>query len=120
MVRDREQIELRALTRRRIIGRVAIYNQATDELLGYIADITVAGLKLISNRPVKTGESFHLRMVLPEENFSGMQVGLTAKSIWTGEDISSNGFATGFRITDLAPATEEIIRDLIEKLAVAE
>ena len=60
-------VKKRALKRRHLIYYLMIFNTTTDEVIGHMIDITTGGLMIMSEKPIKTGKTYQLRMDLLEK-----------------------------------------------------
>lgn len=109
--------ETRALKRRHLIYYLEVYDDEQDLLLGHIVDITTAGLKLVSKKPIETGRDFKLRMNLPESYFKEGTVFFDGKSLWSGNDINPDFYDTGFSIANLNHKAIKTIEKLVKELA---
>ncbi len=104
--------ERRMSKRRNLIFYLQVFDQSTDELLGFAVDITPEGLMLLSNKPIDTGHDFTLRMTLPEEFSESNQIEFKAKSIWCEQDVNTDYYDTGFQLVDVEPETVSLIHRL--------
>lgn len=106
----------RALKRRHLIFYLEVYDTETDTLLGNLVDITTQGIKLVSKTPIETGKIFILRMTLPEDYFEDKVLTFEAKSLWSGNDVNSDFFDTGFSASSLNTKAKETITELVKQL----
>lgn len=108
--------ELRQLKRRHLIYYLEVFDQETGKLLGHLVDLTVKGMKLISKEKIAPGQTFTLRMIMPEEYCPERQVQFTATSTWCSEDVNPDFYATGFNTPDLAVDTRRLFMILINQV----
>ena len=104
----------RALKRRHLIYYLRVFKVPENILLGHLVDITSEGLLLLSENPIPTGQTYRLRMKLPEVIFNQQTLEFNAFSLWSKTDVIEDFFVTGFRIPELDPLGIEILDKLIE------
>jgi len=109
-------IEARKLKRRHLIYYLEVYNDATDELLGHLVDITVKGIKLVSKEKIELKKQFRLRMHMPEEYFKEKTIRFVAKGMWCRPDVNPDFFATGFSTPELEQNTRTLFARLINQV----
>lgn len=56
--------EHRRLTFRQV-DRIHVINRLSGEPMGYIADLSLGGLKLVSQAPLAPGAAFEMRLEIP-------------------------------------------------------
>ena len=108
--------ELRQLKRRHLIYYLEVFDQETGKLLGHLVDLTVKGMKLISKEEIAPGQTFSLRMIMPEEYCPEREVHFTATSTWCSEDVNPDFYATGFTTPDLESNTRRLFMILINQV----
>lgn len=108
--------ELRQLKRRHLIYYLEVFDQATGKLLGHLVDLTVKGMKLISKEEIAPGQTFSLRMMMPEEYCPEREVHFTTTSTWCSEDVNPDFYATGFSTPDLDAKTRRMFMILINQV----
>ncbi len=108
--------ELRQLKRRHLIYYLEVFDQATGKLLGHLVDLNVKGIKLISKEEIAPGQTFSLRMIMPEEYCPEREVHFTGTSTWCSQDVNPDFFATGFTTPDLNEKTRRLFMILINQV----
>ncbi|MCK5323642.1 MAG: PilZ domain-containing protein [Desulfobulbaceae bacterium] len=106
----------RTLKRRHLIFYLEVFNEDNDELLGHVVDITTKGIKLISEHPIKTKQTFKLRMTLPKEQFRETSLRFEAVSMWSEKDVNPSFLVTGFQAVNLDEDASRIITNLVNLL----
>lgn len=87
----------------------------TDQLFGYMVDITPEGLMLTSEEPVETKANFTLRVDLPSEIEGSDHLNVSVQSIWSEKDDESGFFNTGFQFIDISLEDLKIVDQVIAK-----
>jgi len=108
--------ELRQLKRRHLIYYLEVFDQKSGKLLGHLVDLTVKGMKLISKAEIAPGQTFSLRMIMPEEYCPEREVHFTGTSTWCSQDVNPDFFATGFITPDLNEKTRRLFMILINQV----
>jgi len=74
-----------------------VFNRQTDQPIGYIGNISVDGLLLISQLPMLVGGYFDLRLKIPtEDGFDFVDFSATCQ--WSRRDISPDSYDSGFSL----------------------
>lgn len=93
-----------------------VIDNDTDQLLGYLVNLTTEGLMLTTEATVETEAQFHLKIVLPAEIKGIKEIILPSTSRWCEKDEESpDFFNVGFQVTDLSKSDAKIIKKLMKK-----
>ena len=92
-----------------------IYDLDTGRVIGHLADISLGGLKLVSESEIIPGNDFHLRICLPDDHFCRKSFSVKAKSCWSTIDINPDYYAAGFCFSALSLQTVRLIKSLIQQ-----
>ncbi len=120
MENNDKQIEnKRKVARRHLIYYLRVFNKETGELLGNLVDISTRGIMMVSDNPIQVGETYHLRMVLPETVDGTREIEFEAQSRWCKNDTNPDFFDTGFELIDppmhFLDAVDKLIDDCLFK-----
>lgn len=88
-----------------------VYDHNADVLIGYLADITLKGLKLFSTYQIAAQQEYTIRIIILSD-----QIYLKAFCLWCKLDDSSDLYVSGWQITNLSPAACAGVSCLIEVL----
>ncbi len=91
-----------------------VFNDKTDDLVGFLVNLTTEGLMLSSDEPIETDTVFNLRVILPEEIKGNKEVTISAKSIWCDQD-EPPLHNTGFQLQDAEKKDIRIIERIMKK-----
>lgn len=91
-----------------------VYDKSTEEFVGYLVDMTVAGLRLESKTAIETNALFQFCMDLPEEIAGSKEITFCAKSVWCKPVEDREQFISGFEMYDLADSESKKIELLLE------
>jgi hypothetical protein len=114
MTTQQDVVEKRNFRRWQLIFYLRVFDRDTGSLLGHIIDISEGGLMLISDQPIPADHLFRLWVDVPRETGPRQRIELEACSLWSKNDINSDFYDTGFRITQLTPYALRKLRLLIE------
>ncbi len=110
--------EKRKYTRIFLLYHLRVFNNYTNELIGFLADITPRGMMLIGGIPYKTRIIFNVRMILPKQMYKKNEIVFEAKSIWCKKYLKTRYWGIGFILRNVLPEYLDIINSLSQKLNV--
>ena len=109
--------EQRKLKRRHLILNLEIIDKKIGKTLGYLGDLSIEGLLILTNKPIPLNKTFQIELLLPEkEEFGKESIPLKIKTKWRHEDINPDITDTGHEILEIAPKDVTVINELIEFL----
>lgn len=86
----------RRIERHQLPCFLKVYNRFTDKPLGFLGSVTDDRVMLISQLPLLVGANFELRFKLPGQG-AGMQcIDLSARCLWSHEDVTPHYYDSGF------------------------
>jgi hypothetical protein len=110
-----DPLQDRRKTKRRFLMFYArVFDRRTGRQIGYVADLTPDGMMLISETPIMIGETYHLRMDLPEDLSQRPSLDFQARSIWNKPDIDPDYIATGLQLLNVGEGDIAIIKKIVE------
>jgi c-di-GMP-binding flagellar brake protein YcgR len=86
----------------------------TNQIFGYVVDITKGGIMLTREQGVEMDDDFKLRMVLPAEIDGKKELSFSAKSRWSKKDSESEFYNIGMQFINLSPSDLQTIENLIQ------
>ncbi|UVE18682.1 PilZ domain-containing protein [Pseudomonas sp. LS44] len=93
----------RRIERHQLPYYLKVFNRITDKPMGYIGNVSLDGLLLISQLPMLVGARFDLRLKIPAQG--GMRfIDFSATCQWCREDVTPGGYDSGFSL--VAPPSE--------------
>jgi c-di-GMP-binding flagellar brake protein YcgR len=93
-----------------------VYERDDDSPLGQLVDISMGGMRLLSERPVRTGDRLDLILDIALESGRKEKVSVQAESVWGKEDDNPGLYQTGFKFLNLSQAADEAIEAIIQEL----
>ena len=107
--------ERRKLERKFLVVYSRVFDRKTGKVIGYLSDLTVKGAMVIGEHHLENGETYQLRIDLPESSeFNKDHLDIIAKSVWSKPDIDPVFFNTGFEFGEIDPGDAKIIQRMIE------
>ncbi|MBS7661779.1 PilZ domain-containing protein [Pseudomonas lalucatii] len=95
----------RHIERHQLPSYLKVFNRVTDKPMGYIGNVSLDGLMLISQLPLLVGARFDLRLKIP--GVEGARcVDFSATCQWCREDVTPGYFDSGFAL--VAPPAEYV------------
>ena len=95
-----------------------VFNLASGDLLGHLADLTPDGLMLISDQPIYTDVEFHIQVDLSDSPFEEGSLEFKARSVWCVPDLDPKQWNTGFMITEITDANKSIVEKVIQEYSI--
>lgn len=93
----------RRIERQQLPCYLRVYNRITDKPMGYIGNVSLDGLMLISQLPLLVGGCFEMRLKIMEQNAPRF-IDFSATCQWSREDVTPGSFDSGFAL--VAPPAE--------------
>jgi c-di-GMP-binding flagellar brake protein YcgR len=117
IINDWDEKERRNQERYSLEYFLRIVDRDTESLLGHIIDISLGGMRLISEAPIPTQKDFRLWMEISLESGLQGKIALEARSVWGRKDINPELYDTGFSFIALSAETRSTIENLIRELS---
>lgn len=95
----------RHISRLQLPSYLKVFNRITDKPMGFIGNVSVDGMMLISELPLLVGARFEMRLKIPGQPTQRF-VDLSATCQWSHEDVTPGSFDSGFAL--IAPPAEYI------------
>jgi hypothetical protein len=108
--------EQRHIKRRHLIYYLRVIDSDTDQLVGFLVDINIKGLMVMSESPIPLGKNFHLKILRSTETDEGKYLLFDAKSRWCDKSVNSDFYDTGFELMNVKLDDFAEIENIIEEL----
>jgi len=92
-----------------------ILDKDTDEVMGHVVDISVSGMRVLTDRSVSQDKDYTLAIDLTKDINFEQEVIFTAKCVWIEQDLSSGAYNCGFQLQNVTEKDQTIILKLIEQ-----
>lgn len=102
----------RRIERHQLPYYLKVFNRITDKPMGYLGNVSLEGLMLISQLPMLVGARFDMRLKIPGHDGQQHFIDFYATCQWSREDVNPGNFDSGFAL--VAPPTEYV--EMVEAL----
>ena len=106
--------EKRKHKRASLVYYLKIFDIDTNQCIGHLVDISLGGLKMISESQVAPGKDHNFSIYLPE-NHAHKSFAVKVKSCWSKPDINQDYIASGYSFAGLSPESTKLIKMLIRR-----
>jgi len=87
----------------------------TEEIIGYLTEISLGGFKLESPKNLTVDKNYNLRLEYAIEEQDKWFVVFVAQAKWSRPDpITPYEYILGFEIVNIAPSEKEIYKSIVE------
>jgi hypothetical protein len=87
----------RRIDRQQLPYYLKVFNRITDKPMGYIGNVSLEGLMLISQLPLLVGARFDMRLKIPGPDAQRF-IDFSATCQWCREDVTPGSFDSGFAL----------------------
>ena len=105
--------ERRKIPRNHLVHYLRLFDRNTNEVLGNMVDISVSGIRLISEGPVLLDKLLEIRMDFPEEIQGKHWLTFDAVCVWCRIDQSPNLYLSGCEFKRISEEDLAILNYLI-------
>ncbi|MGQ7956719.1 PilZ domain-containing protein [Pseudomonas sp. SP16.1] len=95
----------RRIERHQLPYYLKVFNRVTDKPMGYIGNVSLDGLMLISQLPMLVGARFDMRLKIPGQHGQHF-VDFSATCQWSREDVTPGSYDSGFAL--VAPPADYV------------
>src|SRR3989344_385848 len=87
----------RSIERHQLPYYLKVFNRITDKPMGYIGNVSLDGLMLISQLPLLVGARFDMRLKIPGQD-APHYIDFSATCQWSREDVTPGSYDSGFAL----------------------
>jgi hypothetical protein len=98
--------QFRRIDRHQLPYYLKVFNRITDKPMGFIGNVSLDGLLLISQLPLLVGSRFEMRLKIPGHDGKLHFIDFHADCQWCREDVTPGTFDTGFAL--VAPPADYV------------
>jgi c-di-GMP-binding flagellar brake protein YcgR len=113
---EQRSLERRNLERIKLFYYLRVYDRDTEELVGSVYDLSIKGMKLVSERLFAVHSLYYLKILLPEGSILGESITIDAQCRWRSDSNEKNTFEAGFEFVKKVDSGIYVIKKLIEDL----
>ncbi len=96
----------RRIERHQLSYYLKVFNRVTDKPVGYIGNVSLDGLMLISQYPMLVGACFDMRLKIPGRDGCLHYIDFAATCQWSCEDVTPGTYDSGFSL--VSPPAEYV------------
>ena len=108
--------ENRKEMRKKLLAFTPVYDSKQKILLGYVGDLTHAGIMVVGERAVETGLEKLLKIEFPTDlpDVTAAHIFISARTAWCRQDVDSvQTFNIGFEFIEVSPEHTKIIQGIL-------
>lgn len=95
----------------RSIFRIKVYD-TRNQLIGYVADVSETGLRLLSDTLMEAGSDMTLRLKMRVGDDQTLQMDINVSCMWARENDKTGHFEAGFALIDNSAEYTKLVSDL--------
>ena len=99
----------------RHLSRIMVSNRLNGEPMGYVADLSVGGLRLIAKQPLAIGGCYDMILHAPGNGERVRDVGVVVICQWVRKDSRRDSFEMGFALDRPSPSFVDLVGELLPK-----
>ncbi|MGB3122534.1 MAG: PilZ domain-containing protein [Pseudomonas sp.] len=103
----------RRIERHQLSCFLQVFNRLTDKPIGFLGNVSEDGLMLISQLPMMVDADFELRLKIPGPEGEIQTIDLTARCLWSHEDINPQHYDSGFSVVQACDEYGQLITALL-------
>ncbi|SEM63454.1 PilZ domain-containing protein [Pseudomonas sp. ok272] len=96
----------------RSIFRIKVSDCQTDQLIGYVGDVSESGLRLLSDAPQDVDSCMNLRLRMRDRDGELRKVDILALCLWSQENARTGYFESGFRLAQDSEAFAHLVGNM--------
>jgi|WetSurMetagenome_2_1015567.scaffolds.fasta_scaffold1005749_1 c-di-GMP-binding flagellar brake protein YcgR len=108
--------ERREYERYSVMFYLAVHERGNDAILGQIVDISLGGIRLLSEQPIPVGARLPLVMDVSLESGLTGKLPVEAACVWSEEDDNPGFYLAGFQFIDLTEHGTDFVQAIIDEL----
>ncbi|HQQ75294.1 MAG TPA: PilZ domain-containing protein [Pseudomonadales bacterium] len=115
-------VSRRKYPRHTLRNSVLVVDQLSGESVGAVANLSLEGLMLVNNKPLRSDCIYQLKMVIAEDviaDAAGSEISIGVDCLWSSpaESIQSSSYWSGCQIIDISDADFSLMKQLIAAVA---
>ncbi len=108
--------ERRRIQRRSISYYMRVIDAGENQMIGHLADITLTGLRMDSQKPIKVSKEFQLRLYTTSDVADKDFIEFGARAKWCNVDPVDPGvYDIGFEIIKISQHDTDIVKHIMDK-----
>ena len=105
--------EYRRAKRRKVDHGIEVLDTMTEQVIGYLSDLSESGMLLILSQPLVSDALYQLRFKLTDANGRDHAIDVGAHELWSDPAAAPGQVWTGFRFIDIAASDLLFLRSWV-------
>ena len=102
--------------RRKVLSFTPVYDLGTNDLLGYLGDLTLQGALLVGEKPMEAGKNLTLWIEFREASeIPGNRLTIPAHVAWCRREEHLTYFNTGLEFLEMTGSNKDLIEAVLER-----
>lgn len=99
----------------RHISRILVTNRLSGESMGYVADLSMGGLRLVAKQPLGMSGCYEMVLHVPDQGERLREVEVVVICQWVRKDTRRDAFEMGFSLDRPSAAFIDLVGRLLPK-----
>ncbi|WP_462380836.1 PilZ domain-containing protein [Pseudomonas sp. Marseille-QA0892] len=99
----------------RHISSIRVTNRLSGDAMGFLGDLSLGGLRLISSEPLVVGGCYDMTLHVPEHGEWVRDVQVTVLCQWSRRDSRRGSFEMGFSLDRPSPDFATLVQGLLKR-----
>ena len=112
--------ERRKLKRRYLIYPIRVFDPDSNQLIGFIENITTEGMMIRAGKPFQTFNKYQFKMLFGEEIHKTGHFEFSAECKWWDKDIVTGFYNAGFYLEDVSFEGFQVLNKIIRRICYDE
>jgi len=97
----------------RSIFRIKVFDATKNQLIGYVADVSATGLRMLSDAAMVAGTERTLRLKMRVREDEMLQMDIQVRCMWSRPNDKTGHFESGFTLVSQSAEFAKLIDDLL-------
>lgn len=99
----------------RHLSRIIVTNRLSGEPMGYVADLSMGGLRLVAKQPLGMSGCYEMCLHVPTQGERTRDIDVVVLCQWVRKDSRRDSFEMGFALDRPSPDFTRLIGELLPK-----
>jgi len=108
------------LIRRKAADEITVYDINSDRPIGQVENMTVGGVKLVVDEPVRVSTILYCKMKLPRKILGVKEVFFDAECRWCKKNEKTGRYDSGYRVRHVDAKDKAVVGELVRLWMIEE
>ena len=108
------------LIRRKAVDDLTVYEISTDQPIGIVENMTVEGMKLVVDKPIRVSHLQYCKMRLPKKIMGVNEVIFDAECRWCKKNEKTGKYDSGYKLRYVNAKDKAVVGELIHRWMIDE